>query len=575
MANKDNNKFHNIDISSDYLSDDYMKAVGEKIVGMMKPDTYGCDAFFVKTFINEDMQMDFSIIANLFYMNVPEALTFKNYDYFTDTSIKASYPIEAFTVFTLSQILSMAKSGNEFSVQLLKYLYKVYYKKEYKVLKKFKTISPQEIMSLSEDEEGENIGTMARILTLCPFFGIELDDKCAVLYLVIDKHNLEDEENIKTPEVSRADMKQFEETSLQVNDIFGVDDLDEIIKASKDYRKYDRFRRTVYKNMGYRSDFVDLQNGAVSTGLCYIQTLLILNKMYPNRKFTKEELQIYASIYYDTSIICRSMNEIDDYLKVMLGEIDDITIEESMFDPEEFEKAAGIKIARYNSQDDAEGDGSMNAGTMDPQKKPSADSGAKTISSGRTGALSGASEMKSVGEGTQAYEDEIDKLRSKLHKKEYDANHFADLYRDAKKRLEEAELEKQMLKSEHEELIALREHVYNMTEEDIVLQEKNRRELIASVIDKRIVIVGGHKNWVQKMRDVFPDWKYIDFKSVTTVDDNILNHIDHLYFFTDFIKHNVYYKFINLVRSKNVPFGYISSSNVDRCIKQIAEETGK
>lgn len=66
MANKDNSKFHKIDISSDYLSDDYMKAVGEKIVGMMKPDTYGCDAFFVKTFINEDMQMDFSIIANLF-----------------------------------------------------------------------------------------------------------------------------------------------------------------------------------------------------------------------------------------------------------------------------------------------------------------------------------------------------------------------------------------------------------------------------------------------------------------------------------------------------------------------------
>ena len=166
-------------------------------------------------------------------------------------------------------------------------------------------------------------------------------------------------------------------------------------------------------------------------------------------------------------------------------------------------------------------------------------------------------------------------LRSKLHKKEYDAKHFAELYKDAKKKLEEAELEKQMLKSEHEELIALREHVYNMTEEDIVLQEKNRQELIASVIDKKIVVVGGHKNWVQKMRDVFPNWKYIDFKSVTTVDDNILNHIDHLYFFTDFIKHNVYYKFINLVRSKNVPFGYISSSNVDRCIKQIAEEIGK
>ena len=126
MNNKDISKLHMIDAISTPYSDDFMKEVNRTLVGMMQPDPYGCEAFFVKTFINEEMQPDFGIIANIFYLNVPEALTFKNYEYYTETSIRSSYPVEVFSLFTLSQILSRAKAGNEFSVQLLKYLYKTY-----------------------------------------------------------------------------------------------------------------------------------------------------------------------------------------------------------------------------------------------------------------------------------------------------------------------------------------------------------------------------------------------------------------------------------------------------------------
>lgn len=38
------------------------------------------------------------------------------------------------------------------------------------------------------------------------------------------------------------------------------------------------------------------------------------------------------------------------------------------------------------------------------------------------------------------------------------------------------------------------------------------------------------------------------------------------------LKHHVYNRFVNLVREKKIPFGYISTSNIDKGLKQMAEE---
>ena len=88
---------------------------------------------FADNFVNSDMERDFKIIANTFYKNVPEAMDFNNYNYFTDTTAIDTYMLKSFTEFTLSQIYSMAYNGNEYALKLLVYLYKTYYKKEYKI----------------------------------------------------------------------------------------------------------------------------------------------------------------------------------------------------------------------------------------------------------------------------------------------------------------------------------------------------------------------------------------------------------------------------------------------------------
>lgn len=522
---------------------DELKDEAERV----NPDTYGCDSIFVRNFVTPDMQADFPVIANAFYRNVPESLTFENYDYYIDTRIKNSYAINAFSVFTLSQILSSARRGNEYSSQLLKYLYKTYYKKEYKTLKRFSRIKPAEIMSINETiryAEPEFAGT-ARILTMCPFLNIEPDIECSFLYLILDRYNNAFEQRTLVLEQEFMEKEEYYECGSVMADLFDTNDIEELRKNAKDYKNYSRFRKAALKHLGYPVDFTDYLEDDIQVEYCYVHTIHILKKMFPNKEITKEELQMYASIYYDMYVLTDAMDEIDEYFQKLYGEIDDYVLENSFFKPDDFEEATGL-----NKKSDRK---TKAAKQQEPPVR----------------AVASPADAKYDQEQLLK---EIADLRNKLHNKEYDVQHLSELYKDAKKQAADAEAEKHIFESEHEELVALREHVYNSTEEDIVIPKESRQQMIDSISKKRVLIIGGHSNWIQKMKEVFPDWGYINFKNTTTVDDSILNNVEYVYFFTDFIKHHVYNRFISQVRSKKIPFGYIGSTNIDKCIRQLAEE---
>ena len=50
---------------------------------------------------------------------------------------------------------------------------------------------------------------------------------------------------------------------------------------------------------------------------------------------------------------------------------------------------------------------------------------------------------------------------------------------------------------------------------------------------------------------------------------------ENVYFFTDYINHISYKKFVAIVREKNIPFGYIGSRNIESVIRQIYQEMCK
>ena len=90
-----------------------------------------------------------------------------------------------------------------------------------------------------------------------------------------------------------------------------------------------------------------------------------------------------------------------------------------------------------------------------------------------------------------------------------------------------------------------------------------------AIADKKIVIIGGHVNWQNKLKKLFPEWFFVATDAYKTVNSGMLENKEKVYFFTDYISHISYKKFIAIVREKNIPFGYIGSNNIDSVVAQI------
>lgn len=122
------------------------------------------------------------------------------------------------------------------------------------------------------------------------------------------------------------------------------------------------------------------------------------------------------------------------------------------------------------------------------------------------------------------------------------------------------------------EITALRNHVYKISENDISYRQEEIGELVKKLCDKKIVIIGGHKNWKSYLRKYFPDWIYLNPESSGSVNENVIQNADYVYFFTDYISHSTYQKFIRKLRGLNISYGYIHSTNIENNIRQIARE---
>ena len=87
-----------------------------------------------------------------------------------------------------------------------------------------------------------------------------------------------------------------------------------------------------------------------------------------------------------------------------------------------------------------------------------------------------------------------------------------------------------------------------------------------AIADKKIVIIGGHVNWQNKLKQIFPEWFFVHPDAYKTVNAGMLEGKEKVYFFTDYINHISYKKFIAIVRERNIPFGYIGSRNINSVV---------
>ena len=170
-----------------------MQDMMNKEQGKVAPDTVGADYFFLEEFITSEMDSDFAVIEQDFLQHCSGKLhEFNDAGWYGEDERWNSAPGFAIKQRLVRLMYNGAKLGDSYCVELIKYLYKLYHRKEYNQLKRFQRISPIEIFSLAEDEQGGvSYGGMGRILGMCRFMNIELDEKCSVLFLLLEKERKE------------------------------------------------------------------------------------------------------------------------------------------------------------------------------------------------------------------------------------------------------------------------------------------------------------------------------------------------------------------------------------------------
>ena len=505
----------------------------------MTPDTYGCERLFVDFFINNEMGEDFPLIARDFYAhefaNIPKH---QDVEYF-DIQSGEDWPELMFNRFTLSLMMNAVNSGSEYTKALFLYLHKTYYKKEYRTLKRFSTMSLSELLALGKPEGRRcpyYFANLSRILCIAPIYGIKIGEDCNVVYGILNQYS---------NKLSLSGGFSFDEA---VGDSLKDcrKEIDERFNQKKLYfldAKMSKFLGNVFQWLGYSpeyADWCDENDRAVEDRLAIV--LSILKKTFPksNREYSAEELTLYGMILHCASAITCNSSWLAETLRILAyGESGTFYYDEfpPMFHPEDVRVKAGRPgNVKTESQ-------------IKEYAKPAETDGCR--------------------HDEPVLFEEVDKLRRKVHKLESDNSSLRASLAEKRKLEEESKDIRKQLEASNRELAVLRNYVYNLTESDNPITDKTIESMKETIAGYRIVIVGGHSNWLSKMKKEFPNWIFINPKASGSTDVSIVDKADYVYFFTDTISHSKYYQFMNVIRERKINFGYIHGVNIEKNIRDI------
>ena len=505
------------------------------------PDTFNADSTFLQFFIDDQIEDEFPLIARDFLIHEYENIDDLEAVQYLRTDVGEWWPDRVFQHYVLNLMMTAANSGSEYAKSLFRYLHKTYHKKEYKQLRRFSQIRVDEILSIAKMSDEPFPVSVSRVLTMARLYGIKLHFDCRMLFLYFDeKHTKAVKETAFEPDWDfihgLIDVRQesIEEAVSMYDSEYEMNDLSE---------KYEKFTENVLRSGGFKEDYVYLcDEDEISLEVRLGRTLAILKRTFRDKAFSKEELMQYATTYHTLSALMSNAELLEERLDMLLyGEegCDFYMDYPPSFKPNEVMDAKATNVVvekKRNSQDNATKDDSLSSEKEDALVK------------------------------------EIQKLQRIIHQQESEIKHLKEENAGKKRTIEENKKLKQQMDEEHRELTAMRQHLYYLTQEDEETVTVSSDEMKSFIRGKRIVIVGGHNNWQSKLKTEFPDWTYINPSVSGTLDASVVDKADYVYFFTDTLGHSAFYKYINVVKERKVPFGYIHGVNIENNVRQIYTE---
>ena len=178
---------------------------------------------------------------------------------------------------------------------------------------------------------------------------------------------------------------------------------------------------------------------------------------------------------------------------------------------------------------------------------------------------------------------EIKRLKTQLEEKELalaEAEQKAILQRALYERESKirAEQERRVYEAgvEHSELIALREYVYSLRDEtEIELDETTKEEMVKAVKDKNVAVLGGTERWVKRMKRLYPNWKFVSVEDGSQGAMNSLESADFIYIYTSALKHDQYYRAMDMIKRKGKMLFFLGSTNTNENINRFYRDLCK
>ena len=85
------------------------------------------------------------------------------------------------------------------------------------------------------------------------------------------------------------------------------------------------------------------------------------------------------------------------------------------------------------------------------------------------------------------------------------------------------------------------------------------------------MIVGGINSWVNQLKQLFPDWKYINPRNFTADKTKTLEGADGLFIYSGYADHMTVLKYKNQAIDQGIPYGFINHTNKGKLLKEITD----
>lgn len=177
-------------------------------------------------------------------------------------------------------------------------------------------------------------------------------------------------------------------------------------------------------------------------------------------------------------------------------------------------------------------------------------------------------------EQTEYYADliaEIDRQRLEIDKRDKDILKLQRDYSNLEKRYQAL---KESSMSDKRELISLRSILFTRQNGDCYDEVEPAPISFPWYTNKKITVFGGHPTWINKIKPMLPNIRFVD-KTSQSVNQNLILNSDVIWVQTNAMSHSLYNSIMSIVRQYNKPIKYFKYASSEKCAIQLVEEMSK